>query len=112
MVRVLAARNFPILIKLSLTVTLMSLTAAFSVGEAVAGQRVLYRCEGGARVFAHFLATDRAVLEIGGRIRTVRNTRAASESRYEGNGITFWLKGEDAMLDRPEVHSTTCRVAQ
>ena len=54
----------------------------------------------------------RAVLRLGGRDWRLRNTMAASGSRYEGKGITFWLKGEEAMLEQPGGRSTNCRVAR
>lgn len=97
---------------LSLTLSVAFISIGPAPGQAAAGRPVAYLCDDGTRVTARFLGPYRAVLSIGRREVPLRNTLAASGSRYEGSGITFWLKGDEAMLERPQGRSTNCRVAR
>ncbi len=103
-------RTFPV--GVALTLSLATLAVTHSPGQAAGGQPVTYACEDGARLTARFLGPLRAVLRLGGREWRLRNTMAASGSRYEGKGIAFWLKGEEAMLEQPGGRSTNCRVVR
>lgn len=92
--------------------SLAALAATHSWGEAAEIRPVAYACEEGARVTARFFDPYRAVLRRSGRAWGLRNTMAASGSRYEGSGIVFWLKGDEAMLEQPGGRSTNCHVVR
>lgn len=95
-----------------LVLTFASVVLSPTPGEAAAGQPVVYRCDDGTRVIARFPDPYRALLRMGGRNWPLRNTLAASGARYQGKGVTFWLKGEEATLDRPQTRSTNCQVTR
>jgi membrane-bound inhibitor of C-type lysozyme len=104
-------RKWGVLLGLALAMTLVRGAMVPSDARA-ADLSVVYRCADGARMGARFIGMERAVLKLRDGNRVLRNTRAASGSRYEGNGIVFWIKGDEATLDQPGGHSTTCRVAR
>ena len=65
---------------------------------ARAGGTTVYACPGGLR-FSTRTAADSILLSLPRRTVALRPVTAASGARYEGDGVTFWSKGEEAMLE-------------
>ncbi|SDG33880.1 putative lipoprotein [Limimonas halophila] len=60
-----------------------------------------YRCDGGGRVEALFRGGDTLRLfPPGGHATRLTRARSASGARYTGGGLTFWDKGDTALLSR------------
>lgn len=67
-------------------------------GIGTAGVAYVYDCGAGDR-FSVRVTRDSATLRLGARSVTIPQVVAASGTRYEGQGIIFWSKGLEAMLE-------------
>jgi membrane-bound inhibitor of C-type lysozyme len=79
-----------------------------SFAASAQGQTATYRCAGGLVVKARFPNAMTTIVSIGGRAYRLRNTMAASGSRYAGQGVTFWEHHGEATIKRAG-KSTSCR---
>jgi membrane-bound inhibitor of C-type lysozyme len=57
-----------------------------------------YHCKDGTMLKARFLGHNRAVITVGGRRHMLTLAMSASGERYIGDGLTFWIKGYDALF--------------
>ena len=77
--------------------------------------RARFACkgEGPPEILATFLASEAptAVLTAGTREVLVFQKPAASGARYEGDGVTFWNKGDEAQVTWEEIE-LRCRAAK
>lgn len=60
-----------------------------------------YRCGDGKPLAAAFFPGERAVrVQLDGKSMTLKQRISASGARFSKSGITFWIKGQSAMLKR------------
>src|SRR3954449_11703686 len=78
------------------------------IAASAQGQTATYRCAGGLVVKARSPNAMTAIVSIGGRAYRLRNTMAASGSRYTGQGVTFWEYHGEATIERGG-KSISCR---
>lgn len=74
-----------------------------------------FRCDDGADIVATFYATDAPVarLERDGTVAIGWQVRAASGARYEtSDGIVFWARADEAMVEWPAGTSLRCRIEE
>jgi putative lipoprotein len=69
---------------------------------------VPYACGEGTAV-AHF-SDDAVALALPDADLRLPQAVAASGARYEGDGTLFWIKGDEALLERPGAPALTCTV--
>jgi membrane-bound inhibitor of C-type lysozyme len=82
---------------------------ALSFGRpALAQKSFLYRCEDGTRLTATFDGMNSVRLEIGGSTIVLPIAMSGSGSRYADDMMTFWIKGNSAMLTRGKI-TTECQ---
>lgn len=82
-------------------------SAAFSCllaganGNALAqpGKTYVYQCDGGLQVAAYF-DRNAAFLQLDGKSLKLPQRMSGSGARYAKGGVTFWIKGNTAMLTR------------
>lgn len=69
-----------------------------------------YSCADGSQLVAAFMPGAKvAYLQLDGKSITLPQRISASGARYKKNGVTFWIKGNEAQLKRPKKKWTTCR---
>ena len=78
---------------------LAGLVCFWPVTASAQSQRATYRCKGGLSVKVRFLDDATAMVSLRGRSYRVKNTRAASGSRYSGQGLTFWEHQGEASIE-------------
>ncbi|HSM30643.1 MAG TPA: MBL fold metallo-hydrolase [Woeseiaceae bacterium] len=74
---------------------------------------VFYECEDGPAIVASFVAGDPPAVRLrrGGAPIVADQVRAASGAKYEGDlGVTFWTKGDEAVVEWPPGSRFNCRV--
>ncbi len=76
--------------------------------EAVRQLNWAWDCDDGRYVVSSYEDEDLRLF-LDGEPRQLKRARSASGARYEGDGVLFWSKGEEAMLETGGA-STTCRV--
>lgn len=59
----------------------------------------VYDCDGGLQVAAYF-DQKAAYLQLDGKSLKLPQRLSGSGARYAKSGVTFWIKGKDAMLTR------------
>lgn len=95
----------------SLTMIFAGVIATAQVSPAHAQIFANYQCEDGSRFSAMFVEGARAVyLHLDGKSLTLPQRLSASGARYRKSGITFWIKGDEAQLKRPQHDWTNCKV--
>jgi membrane-bound inhibitor of C-type lysozyme len=77
-------------------------------GGAGQSSAILYECGSGTRVVAHFERNE-VRLTLPGRKVTLTRAPAGSGAKYAGKGVTFWTKGNEALLDTGGRLLPTCR---
>ena len=76
---------------------------------------VVYVCEDDSAIVAAFdpVEPESVRLKRGGSLVVARRVRAASGAKYQADpGITFWTRGNEAMIEWPEGTRFNCRVRQ
>ena len=69
-----------------------------------------YTCADGSQITAAFVPQSKsAYLQLDGKSVTLPQRISASGARYKKNGVTFWIKGNEAQLKRPKKKWTTCK---
>lgn len=90
---------------------LFVLPAIGTVSSGAAAAEASYSCSDGTRLKAVFSPPEqqpgRVILTISGREITLPQSMSADGGRYIGDGIEFWIKGDDATFTRNGA-STTC----
>jgi len=77
-----------------------------------ASNPVFFECEDNSAIVASFAATDPPTVRLkrDGIIVIASLTPAASGAKYESNrGVTFWTKGNEAMVEWPQGNRFNCR---
>jgi membrane-bound inhibitor of C-type lysozyme len=70
-----------------------------------------YECPDGYRFTARIEQGGDASIVLPDRTIEVKAQMAASGEKYEGNGVTFWSKGDEAFLDLDGTEHSECRVS-
>ena len=82
-----------------------------SIEASVAQTYLQYRCEDGAQLSAAFVEkSNAAYVQLDGKSLILPQRLSASGARYKKSGVTFWIKGDDALLKRPRKKWTQCKV--
>jgi membrane-bound inhibitor of C-type lysozyme len=91
----------------------LGLLAAICVGlssPAAAQKFFNYTCADGSQLAAAFVPHSKsAFVQLDGKSLTLPQRISASGARYKKNGVTFWIKGNEAQLKRPKKKWTTCK---
>jgi membrane-bound inhibitor of C-type lysozyme len=78
------------------------------------GERVFfvyeYECPDGYRFTARLEQGGDASIVLPDRTIDLKAQMAASGEKYEGDGVTFWSKGDEAFLDLDGTEHSDCRV--
>jgi membrane-bound inhibitor of C-type lysozyme len=61
-----------------------------------------FSCAGGPDFEVRFLGPETVRLSIADRDNVLQRERTASGARYTGEGIVYWNKGDEAMLETPD----------
>jgi membrane-bound inhibitor of C-type lysozyme len=69
-----------------------------------------YECPDGYRFTARLEQGGDASIVLPDRTIDLKAQMAASGEKYEGNGVTFWSKGDEAFLDLDGTEHSECRV--
>jgi membrane-bound inhibitor of C-type lysozyme len=83
--------------------------------DFVAPERAIsYRCDDGRMLTMTLYGAESGTLKIGGAATEMRAVRAASGAKFESadRSITFWTKGNEAMINNGQGADMTCRVAE
>ena len=71
---------------------------------------VSYECADGTPVSAAFYRGDnRMRLQFDGHAYALPQRLSASGARYAKSGVSFWIKGQEATLNRPKRKATLCK---
>jgi membrane-bound inhibitor of C-type lysozyme len=71
---------------------------------------VSYACADGSTISAAFFKGDRNMrMQLDGKALSLPQRLAASGARYAKSGVSFWIKGRDATLKRPNKKATLCK---
>ncbi|UCE88651.1 MAG: MliC family protein, partial [Pseudomonadota bacterium] len=70
---------------------------------------LVYECTGGYRFTARIRA-DGAQLLLPNTTLALPQVRSGSGARYSKNGVTFWSKGEEALLETAATTYRDCRI--
>ncbi len=96
--------------RISIAVTFFAPLCFFLVSPSSAQTYLQYRCEDGAQLSAAFFEKDRrAYVQLDGKAMILPQRLSASGARYKKSGVTFWIKGNEAQLKRPERKWTQCK---
>lgn len=89
------------------------LAAGSETKSANDAEPALFHCDDGSDIQATFLSgTPRAVrIKLGSAVWTLPQAVSGSGARYAGNGLVFWQKGGEALLERHN-RSVNCRLAR
>lgn len=74
---------------------------------------VVYLCEDGPAIVAAFNSVDPGTVRLkrGDSLVVATRVRTASGAKYEADsGITFWTKGDEAMVEWPQDNRFNCKV--
>jgi membrane-bound inhibitor of C-type lysozyme len=102
---------------LGLIVLSQGLLAACAAAPAPAGAAgalagtVRYECGGGRYVFEARIEGEAAVLSLPGRTVTLPRVVSGSGAKYATEDVTFWSKGEEALLEVGSDAYLGCRSA-
>ncbi|WP_325614239.1 MliC family protein [Pseudorhodoplanes sp.] len=89
-------------------ILLLSFCAA-SVANAQAAF-TSYLCDDGTQVVSALYRGDKRIrLQFDGHAHTLPQRLAPFGARYSKNGVSFWVRGQDARLKRPKVKTTVCK---
>lgn len=83
---------------------------ASSDASAQAPIAAQYVCDDGTSVAATFFPQRQSArLQIGGKTLNLPQRLSADGGRYAKGGVSFWVKGQQATLTRPNSKPTICR---
>lgn len=80
---------------------LLALTACASLEspqDQVGGNRMIWRCEGGASFTATITSDGRARVVVGGQTYSLPHESAGAGARYANGGIVYWERAGQATL--------------
>lgn len=81
------------------------------ISPCLAQTYLQYRCEDGAQLSVAFVEKSRsAYVQLDGKSIILPQRLSASGARYKKNGVTFWIKGNEAQLKRPKSKWTQCKI--
>ncbi len=83
--------------KLLLAVALLSLAACASTG--MIGDRMDWRCDGGAAFSARIKTNGSAEVFAGGQVYNLPHVAGASGARYSDGSVEYWERGGEAVLN-------------
>lgn len=83
--------------KLFLATALLALGACASMGGNI-GNRMDWRCDGGAAFSARIKGGGAAEVFAGGQVYRLRHVEAASGARYSNGAVEYWERGGQASL--------------
>ncbi|NWG26360.1 MAG: MliC family protein [Pseudorhodoplanes sp.] len=85
--------------------TMVLVTASFIPASAQTNKTFLYDCDGGLQVAVYF-DRDAAFIQLDGKALKLPQRLSGSGARYAKGGVSFWIKGNDAMLKRTRTGKT------
>ena len=85
--------------KLLLAATALALAACASTPAVGPGNRVDWRCDGGAAFSARINGSGNAEVFAGGQVYTLPGVAAGSGTRYTNGSVEYWEHGGEAMLN-------------
>ncbi|WP_395646834.1 MliC family protein [Terricaulis sp.] len=84
--------------KLLLAAAVLTLAACASTPAAAPGNRVDWRCDGGAAFSARINGSGNAEVFAGGQVYTLPGVAAGSGTRYTNGSVEYWEHGGEATL--------------
>lgn len=81
---------------LATTAAVLALSACASTGTI--GNRMDWRCGGGAAFSARIKSSGTAEVFAGGQVYNLPHVQAASGARYSNGAVEYWEHGGEAML--------------
>lgn len=85
--------------KLLLAAAAFALAACASTPPAAPGNRVDWRCDGGAAFSARVNSQGAAEVFAGGQVYNLPGVAAGSGTRYTNGTVEYWEHGGEAMLN-------------
>lgn len=82
--------------KLVIAAAILALSACTTVGTI--GNRMDWRCAGGAAFSARIKTNDTAEVFAGGQVYNLPHVQAASGARYSNGSVEYWERGGEATL--------------
>lgn len=82
--------------KLLTAAALLALSACASTGTI--GNRMDWRCDGGAAFSARIKSNGAAEVFAGGQLYNLPHVQAASGARYSNGSVEYWERGGEATL--------------
>ncbi|MBL8536787.1 MAG: MliC family protein [Hyphomonadaceae bacterium] len=82
--------------KLAIAAALLALSACASTGTI--GNRMDWRCDGGAAFSARIKNNGSAEVFAGGQVYALPHVQAASGARYSNGAVEYWERGGEATL--------------
>lgn len=83
--------------KLFLATALLALSACASTGTI--GDRMDWRCDGGAAFSVRIKTNDTAEVFAGGQVYNLPHAPGASGARYTNGSVEYWERGGEATLN-------------
>lgn len=83
--------------KFAFAAALLALSACASTGTI--GNRMDWRCDGGAAFSARIKSNGEAEVFAGGRLYNLPHVQAASGARYSNGSVEYWERGGQASLN-------------
>ena len=102
----LALHRMSFMIPRFVTAALLAALAVICTASAQVSKTFLYRCDDGSQVGANFDDPKFAYLQLDGKSLKLPQRLSGSGARYAKSGVSFWIKGHDAMLKRTRLGKT------
>jgi membrane-bound inhibitor of C-type lysozyme len=88
----------------------VALFVAMSATSAHAQIFVSYSCADGSTISAAFFRGEKRMhMQLDGKALVLPQRLSGSGARYAKSGVSFWLKGQEAILRRPKAKPTLCK---
>jgi len=82
-------------------------------GVCVAQTFLYYKCEDGTQFITMMMNESRSVhMQLDGRSYTLPRRLAHSGERFSKSGMSFWIRGDYALLKRSKTPRTICRATR
>jgi membrane-bound inhibitor of C-type lysozyme len=75
--------------------------------QSIPAATAAYECDGALEFVARVEGESAFVFLPSGTLR-LAHVPSASGARYEGDGVTFWTKGEEATIEAPGIEASNC----